>query len=43
MIDILYLIIAGGTLVLSLGAAALVRARFAHARKVPAASGLNGA
>jgi uncharacterized protein len=43
MIDIVYLIIAGGTLVLSLGAAALVRARVARARLVPAASGLTGA
>ena len=43
MIDILYLAIAGGTLAMSLGAAALVRSRVAQARKVPASSGLSGA
>ncbi len=43
MIDILYLAIAGGTLVMSLGAAALVRSRVAQAKRVPASSGLTGA
>jgi Zn-dependent membrane protease YugP len=43
MIDILYLAIAGGTLAMSLGAAALVRSRVAQAKLVPASSGLTGA
>lgn len=43
MIDIWYLIIAGGTMLLSLGAAALVRHRVAAARQVPAAGGMTGA
>lgn len=43
MIDIWYLVIAGGTLVMSMGAAALVRARVAAAKEVPASSGLSGA
>jgi Zn-dependent membrane protease YugP len=43
MIDIWYLIIAGGTMLLSLGAAALVRSRVAAARQVPAAGGMTGA
>jgi len=41
--DPLYLAIAGGTMLLSLGAAALVRYRVARAKQVPASSGLTGA
>ena len=43
MIDLWYLIIAGLTLLLSMGAAALVRSRVAQARQVPASKGLTGA
>ncbi len=43
MLDLWYFIIAGGTLLLSLGTAALVKSRVAQARQVPAASGLSGA
>lgn len=43
MLDLLYLAIAGGTMLLSLGAAALVRSRVAEARLVPARGGLTGA
>lgn len=43
MFDIIYLAIAGGTLALSMGTAALVRSRVAAAQKVPSASGLSGA
>jgi uncharacterized protein len=43
MIDLWYLIIAGITFLLSMGAAALVRLRVAQAQRVPARSGLTGA
>ena len=43
MIDLIYLAIAGGTMLLSLGAAALVRSRVAEARLVPAQGGITGA
>ncbi len=43
MPDLWYFVIAGATLLLSLGAAALVRTRVTQARQVPAASGLSGA
>lgn len=43
MIDIWYIVIAAGTLLLSLGTAALVRLRVAQARKVPSSSGMTGA
>lgn len=43
MFDTVYLVIAGGTLLLSLGAAALVRSRVAQAKLVPSSSGLSGA
>ncbi len=43
MIEIWYFVIAGVTLLLSMGAAALVRLRVKQAREVPAASGLTGA
>ncbi len=43
MLDLWYFVIAGATLLLSLGASALVKSRVAQARQVPAASGLTGA
>jgi Zn-dependent membrane protease YugP len=43
MLDLWYLIIAGLTLLLSMGAAALVRSRVAQAQKIPASKGLTGA
>ncbi len=43
MLDIWYLVIAGVTLLLSLGASALVKSRVAQARQIPASSGLSGA